>query len=310
MKTFILEWNPVFSPMTEDDYLRAMLCLEWGEFRRGFKEKPTARSGDNFFLLRTGTDTDGLIAKGFFLSDPYKTTKNEEPFRMDLRPTFMVSWENSKGILSIDELRATIEDFPWGESGNCEELQEKDARRLSALWNDYIGRFTEEDFDKGLTVERSGRPKAGIDEAIALASEAHLEQKDLDGNPVILHPLTVGLSGRNEAEKICGFLHDVIEDTEWTAGEIREKGFSEEIIDTLVLLTHEVGIPYMDYVKKIMDSGNQTAIHVKLNDLHHNLERGRKGGYDRLVRKHTEALKYIESHYRKKGDKGLTLRNG
>ena len=310
MKTFILEWNPAHSSMTEDDYLGAMMCLEWGDYRRGFKEKPAARSGDNFFLLRTGTEKDGLLANGFFLSDPYETNEKNEAFRMNLRPTFMVSWENPKGILSIDELRANIKDFPWGETGNCEELPEKESRRLSALWNDYLSRFTEEDFEDGITVERSGRPKAGIDEAIALASEAHFEQKDLDGNPVILHPLTVGLSGQTEAEKICGFLHDVIEDTEWTPGEIREKGFSEDIINTLVLLTHEEGIPYMDYVKRIVDSGNQTAIHVKLNDLQHNLERGRKGGYDRLVRKHTEALEYIERRCGKEVGKGLTLRNG
>ena len=44
-------------------------------------------------------------------------------------------------------------------------------------------------------------------------------------------------------------------------------------LEAVDLLTHRDGISYEDYVKKIVSSGNQTAIRVKLNDLHHNLWR-------------------------------------
>lgn len=41
--------------------------------------------------------------------------------------------------------------------------------------------------------------------------------------------------------------------------------------------------------------GNRIAIAVKLNDLHHNLERGRKMGYQALVEKHETAIEIFKS---------------
>lgn len=239
MRTFILEWNPGHSSMTEDDYLGAMLCLEWGKYRRGFRDKPGARSGDNFFLLRTGTDNDGILAKGFFLSDPYATDEKEELFRMDLRPTFMVSWNQPKGILSLDDLRASIGDFPWGKCGNCSELPENGARVLSALWDEYLTRFTEEDFDEGITVERSERPEAGIEDAILIAAEALYDiNSGKDGRPAILTALEQGLAYDTDSERIRSILNDVLKMTDWTPGRLREKGFNESIVDSLVSVTH------------------------------------------------------------------------
>ena len=37
-----------------------------------------------------------------------------------------------------------------------------------------------------------------FDEAVEIASRFHKGQKDLDGNPVILHPLAVALMGNND----------------------------------------------------------------------------------------------------------------
>ena len=50
-----------------------------------------------------------------------------------------------------------------------------------------------------------------IEDALRIATEAHEGQKDLDGNPVILHPMTVAVAGRNREEQIAGLLHDVVE---------------------------------------------------------------------------------------------------
>ena len=48
-----------------------------------------------------------------------------------------------------------------------------------------------------------------IEEALRIAIDVHEGQKDLDGKPVILHPLAVGMAGRNRQEIIAGFLHDI-----------------------------------------------------------------------------------------------------
>ena len=55
-----------------------------------------------------------------------------------------------------------------------------------------------------------------IDIALRIATAAHAGQLDRDGYPAILHPLTVGLMGHTDEEKMAGFLHDVVEDTSVT----------------------------------------------------------------------------------------------
>ena len=115
---------------------------------------------------------------------------------------------------------------------------------------------------------------ARVEDALRIALEAHEGQKDLDGRPAVLHPIAVGLMGCNDAETKTGFLHDVVEDSDLTLEDLRQKGVDEDVIAALKLLTHRDGEDYFEYVRRIAESGNITAIHVKINDLRHNLERG------------------------------------
>lgn len=93
------------------------------------------------------------------------------------------------------------------------------------------------------------------------------------GNPAVAHVLAVGLMGKTEAEQKAGFLHDVVEDSAITINDLRGKGVEEDVLAAVDQLTHRPGITYEDDVRNIVLSGNQTAIQVKLNDLHHNLHR-------------------------------------
>ena len=113
-----------------------------------------------------------------------------------------------------------------------------------------------------------------VEETLRIALEAHEGQKDLDGRPAVLHPVAVGLMGCNDAETKTGFLHDVVEDSELTLDELRGRGVDEDVLAALQLLTHAKTEDYFDYVRRIAASGNTTAIHVKISDLRHNLERG------------------------------------
>lgn len=132
-----------------------------------------------------------------------------------------------------------------------------------------------------------------VELALEIALKAHKGQRDLDGKPVILHPLTVAMKGNNESEIVAGLLHDVVEDTDWTFDDLLEVGITPEVVDALRLLTHSEDEEYLDYVQRIADSHNPIAINVKCNDLEHNLERGRKGDYLHLVAKHTVARQII-----------------
>lgn len=140
-----------------------------------------------------------------------------------------------------------------------------------------------------------------IEVTLRIALEAHTGQKDLDGNPAILHSLAVGLMGRTDAEIKAGFLHDVVED-------LKNRGVEDDVLTALALLSHDKEkVGYFEYVENIIASGNVTAIHVKLNDLHHNLQRGKESyeaavasndtaklkELDRINAKHKKALEMI-----------------
>lgn len=136
-------------------------------------------------------------------------------------------------------------------------------------------------------------PKASnsvIELCLKIATDAHRGQFDRSGDPVVLHPLAVGLMGKIPDEICAGFLHDVVEDTSYSFDDLLSLGVPENIVNALKLLTHNKDIPYLDYVRNIINSGNQLAIVTKLSDLSHNLERGKRMGYQHLVAKHSSAL--------------------
>lgn len=138
-----------------------------------------------------------------------------------------------------------------------------------------------------------------VEDALRIALKAHEGQKDLDGNPVILHPMAVAVAGRNREEQVAGLLHDVVEDTGITFDDLLRLGVDETIVDALRLLTHTDDMTYEEYVNRIATSGNDIALHVKYNDLQHNLKRGKAGGHYKQVAKHEKGLSIIEPHIKR-----------
>lgn len=151
-----------------------------------------------------------------------------------------------------------------------------------------------------------------VDEIIRIAVNAHDGQKDLEGNPAILHVLAVGLMGANELEQKVGFLHDVVEDTDLSIEDLRSMGVEEDVLEAVDLLTHRNGISYEDYVRNILLSGNEAAIHVKVNDLQQNgkrmeqtlwklvskehLDMKKLEMYSEIDKRHTWALSYFSAN--------------
>jgi len=110
-----------------------------------------------------------------------------------------------------------------------------------------------------------------LQKAIKIAITAHQHQTDKSGVPYIMHVIRVMNSGKTEIEKICGMLHDLVEDTPWTLEMLQQEGFSEEIIDVLKLVTKESEEEdYDHFIDRIIQ--NKTAIAVKLNDLRDNMD--------------------------------------
>lgn len=111
--------------------------------------------------------------------------------------------------------------------------------------------------------------------AMSIAFDAHKEQVDRAGLPYIFHPYHLAEQMADEISVCVALLHDVVEDTPLSFDDLSAQGIPATVIDTLKLLTHEDNVPYLEYVQAIKDSGNGTAIAVKLADLHHNSDASR-----------------------------------
>lgn len=110
-----------------------------------------------------------------------------------------------------------------------------------------------------------------IERAIEIAVLAHKGQKDKSGVEYILHPLRVMERGKTEVEKICGVLHDVVEDSDWTIDDLKNEGFSEEVISVIKCLTKETdNEDYDEFIERI--AKDPIATKVKLNDLLDNMD--------------------------------------
>jgi (p)ppGpp synthase/HD superfamily hydrolase len=96
---------------------------------------------------------------------------------------------------------------------------------------------------------------------------------DHSGYPYILHPIHLAEQMENEDTCVVAMLHDVVEDTEVSLADLQAAGFTEPQLEAVRLLTHEKGVPYMDYVRNLKD--NEIARTVKLADLRHNSDLSR-----------------------------------
>ncbi|MBU5351118.1 HD domain-containing protein [Paenibacillus silvae] len=135
-----------------------------------------------------------------------------------------------------------------------------------------------------------------IELAISIALEAHKGQLDKGGSPYILHPLAVMNRVETIEEKIVAVLHDVIEDTEVTIEQLRELGFSEEIVKAIGLLTRSEEESYEQFIEKT--TTNRIARNVKIADIQENMNLSRiknptEQDYNRLE-KYRKAMERLE----------------
>lgn len=123
---------------------------------------------------------------------------------------------------------------------------------------------------------------ARICAAFELAKTAHAEQKRKSGEPYIFHPIAVAnivaeelMLGANPV--IAAFLHDVVEDTDYTMDDIRQR-FGDDVAFLVSVLTKKSTAHYeiskqVDNYKQMLDSIRYDirALLVKLADRLHNM---------------------------------------
>lgn len=128
---------------------------------------------------------------------------------------------------------------------------------------------------------------AGIQVALALglATIAHKGQTDQSGAPYLTHAARVASHFdpvKRPLEHCAAWLHDVIEDTPLDAADLRAAGIHPDIVDVVVLLTRDPGMPRDEYYRRIATSPIARA--VKQADIADNTDPRRTRHLDTTTR--------------------------
>ena len=119
-------------------------------------------------------------------------------------------------------------------------------------------------------------------QAFEFAAEAHSEQKRKSGEPFIMHPIAVASIVARELELgdgpiISAFLHDVVEDTDYTVEDIRSR-FGDDVAFLVDTVTKRKKDSYqhskqIDNYRQILESVHYDirALLIKLADRLHNM---------------------------------------
>ena len=130
--------------------------------------------------------------------------------------------------------------------------------------------------------------------AIKVMYENHKNQVDKSGIPYVFHPFHIAEQMDDENTTIVALLHDIVEDTDMTFEQLENEGFSREVIDALMLLTHNPNEDYYDYVKRI--GTNPIAKAVKIKDLEHNMDLSRLDSISCWDLERVEKYKYCHDY--------------
>ena len=108
-----------------------------------------------------------------------------------------------------------------------------------------------------------------LDQAIAIAAEAHDGQSDKIGNPFFDHTRRVAETVSGDDEKTVAYLHDVVEKGRgWTLDRLKQDGLPGAILSAVDALTRRPDEDYEDFVRRAIS--NPLARPVKRADLEDN----------------------------------------
>jgi (p)ppGpp synthase/HD superfamily hydrolase len=108
-----------------------------------------------------------------------------------------------------------------------------------------------------------------IEKSLEIALKAYQGQKDKAGKTYILHPLRIMAQMQTEAEMATALLHDVIEDSDYSAEDLLAEGIPKNIVEAVELLSKQAGDNYEDFIDRVL--ANPLAAKVKKADIEDNI---------------------------------------
>ena len=174
------------------------------------------------------------------------------------------------GLPPMDTVEVLIGNYSWTIPKDCEYYFD--------LMRGSHGKFVIKESpaeEKKLSLKKVGlKYSPAVEKALAICFEAHKEQKDNNGLPYVFHPFHLAEQMETEDEICAALLHDVVEDSHYTLDDLKHAGFNETVTEAVRLLTRDLSVPYMEYIRAIRK--NKVARKVKLADLLHNSDPARK----------------------------------
>jgi (p)ppGpp synthase/HD superfamily hydrolase len=134
-----------------------------------------------------------------------------------------------------------------------------------------------------------------FEQAVEIAARAHAGRVDKYGESELLHVLQVVMAVPPEA-RVVAALHDVLEDSELGAEDLRAAGLGEVELEAVELLTRGEDEPYAEYIDRVVTAPGEAgrlARVVKLADVRNNLARLTPEHEDHRER-YEHALKRLE----------------
>lgn len=132
-----------------------------------------------------------------------------------------------------------------------------------------------------------------------IATDAHAGQVDKLGQPYIGHVSRVAGRVQTEDQQVVAWLHDVLEDTTVTAGDLTAAGIPDRLIRGVEAITHRRHEPRVDYYARVRT--DEIAVAVKLADIADNADPTRLALLDqatreRLTEKYRKARAAVTGH--------------
>lgn len=137
-----------------------------------------------------------------------------------------------------------------------------------------------------------------VEIALRRALAAYGGKVDKGGEPYILHPMRLMVQMDEPISQCVALLHDVIEDSDTTADDLRADGFPESVVSAVEVLTRRRGESYEAFIDRVRI--HPLARKVKLKDIEDNLNVLRLNAITeadlKRVKKYHEAWKRLDSH--------------
>jgi len=108
-----------------------------------------------------------------------------------------------------------------------------------------------------------------IEKSLEIALKAYTGQTDKAGKTYILHPLRLMAKMDTEDEMAVALLHDVIEDSDYTAEDLLENGIPAYVVNAVQYLTKNTGENYNAFIERVLQ--NKLAAKIKKVDIEDNI---------------------------------------